>query len=308
MDGVQAKFDMIFDFRLKVFYTVAQKLSFTRAAEALFVSQPAVTKHIKELEEQVGTALFTRKGSNISLTPAGQILLKHTRQIFETYARLENELSQLNDEVSGNIRIGASTTLSQYVLPRILALFKAGYPSINFSFTSGNSEVIEQLVMTGKIDIAIVEGNSHHSEILYEPFVKDEIVLVTKAGSALAQKKEIKPSQLSAIPLVLREPGSGTLDVVYKALKKNGISLKNLKVEIQLGSTESIKQYLMHTQCAAFLSIHSITRELQQNELSITDIKGIDIHRTFRFIQLHEQPPKLPSLFKKFCRMHYNFK
>jgi LysR family transcriptional regulator, transcriptional activator of the cysJI operon len=299
---------MIFDFRLKVFYTVSQKLSFTKAAEALFISQPAVTKHIKELEEQLGTSLFKRNGNNISLTPAGQILVKHSQHIFETYATLENELAQLNDSVSGNIRIGASTTLAQYVLPKILALFKATYPAIDFTFTNGNSEAIEQLVMAEKIDIAIVEGNSRHPQIMYEPFVKDEIVLVGKAGSVLAQKGEIRAAQLPSIPLILREQGSGTLDVIYKALKKNGVRLKDLKVEIQLGSTESIKQYLLHTECAAFLSIHSITRELQQNELSIIDVKGIDISRTFQFIQLHGQTPKLPSLFKRFCLRHYNFK
>jgi DNA-binding transcriptional LysR family regulator len=187
-------------------------------------------------------------------------------------------------------------------------LFKTTYSSIQFTFTSGNSEVVEQLVINGNLDIAIVEGNSHHAQILYEPFVKDEIVLVSKTGSALVQKGEIKPAQISTIPLVLREQGSGTLDVVYKTLKKNRISLKDLNVEIHLGSTESIKQYLMHTECAAFLSIHSITRELQQNELSIIDIKGIDIYRTFQFIQLHEQPPRLPSLFKRFCLSHYNIK
>ena len=299
---------MIFDFRLRVFYTVSQKLSFTKAAEVLFISQPAVTKHIKELEEQLGTSLFRRNGSNVSLTPAGRILVKHSQQIFEIYAKLENELAQVSDAVNGTIRIGASTTLAQYVLPKLLALFKTTYPSIQFTFTSGNSEAIEQLVMSGSIDIAIVEGNSHHSQIRYEPFVKDEIVLVSKTGSAWAQKGEIKPAQITSIPLVLREQGSGTLDVVYKALKKNRISLKELNIEIQLGSTESIKQYLMHTECAAFLSIHSITRELQQNELSIIDIKGIDLYRTFQFIQLHEQPPRLPSLFKRFCLSHYNFK
>jgi DNA-binding transcriptional LysR family regulator len=143
---------------------------------------------------------------------------------------------------------------------------------------------------------------------MYEPFVKDEIVLVTKATSAIAQKGEIKPSQLLTMPLILREEGSGTLDVVRKVLKKNNIQLKDLKVEIQLGSTESIKQYLLHTECAAFLSIHSITKELQQNELNITDIKGIDIYRTFQFIQLHGQQSKLPALFKRFCLRHYNFK
>ena len=299
---------MIFDFRLKVFYTVSQKLSFTKAAEALFISQPAVTKHIKELEEQLGTALFKRNGSNISLTPAGQILVKHTRHIFETYAALENELAQLNDSIRGNIRIGASTTLAQYVLPKILASFKANYPAIHFTFTSGNSEAIEQLAMAEEVDIAIVEGISHHPQIMYEAFVKDEIVLVARSNSAIAQKGEIKSVQLPSIPLILREQGSGTLDVIYKVLKKNGIRLKDLKVEIQLGSTESIKQYLLHTECAAFLSIHSITKELRQNELSIVEIKGIDIYRTFQFIQLHGQTTKLPSLFKRFCLTHYNFK
>jgi LysR family transcriptional regulator, transcriptional activator of the cysJI operon len=299
---------MIFDFRLKVFYTVSQKLSFTKAAEALFISQPAVTKHIKELEEQLGTSLFKRNGSNITLTRAGQILVKHAQHIFETYAALENEIAQLSDAVSGNIRIGASTTLAQYVLPRILAMFKSTHPAIHFTFTSGNSEAIEQMVMAEQIDIAIVEGNSRHPQITYEPFVKDEIVLVSKPGNAIAQKGEIKPSQLLSVPLVLREQGSGTLDVIYKALKKNGIRIKDLKIEIQLESTESIKQYLLHTECAAFLSIHSITKELQQNELTIIDIKGMDISRTFQFIHLHGQTSKLPSVFKRFCLRHYNFK
>jgi DNA-binding transcriptional LysR family regulator len=299
---------MIFDFRLHVFYTVSQKLSFTKAAEALFISQPAVTKHIKELEEQLGTPLFKRNGSNITLTTAGEILVRHTRQIFKTYEAMENELAELSDAVSGNIRIGASTTLAQYVLPKILALFKASYPDIQFTFASGNSEVIEQMVMAEEIDIAIVEGNSHHPQITYEPFVKDEIVLVARTGSTLAQKAEIKPTQLAAVPLILREQGSGTLDVIFKALKKNGISPKDLNVELRLGGTESIKQYLLHTECAAFLSIHAITRELKQNELSIIDIRGIDIYRTFQFIQLRGQETKLTARFKRFCLMHYNFK
>lgn len=217
-------------------------------------------------------------------------------------------MAQLNDSLSGNIRIGASTTLAQYVLPKILALFKTSYPDIHFTFTSGNSEAIEQMVMADEIDIAIVEGVSHHPQIMYEAFAKDEIVLVARNGSTIAQKAEIKPAQLLLIPLIVREQGSGTLDVVYKALKKNNIRPKDLKVEIQLGSTESIKQYLLYTDCAAFLSTHAITKELRQNELSIIDIKGIDIYRTFQFIQLHGHTTKLTSFFKRFCLMHYNFK
>lgn len=299
---------MIFDFRLKVFYTVSQKLSFTKAASELFISQPAVTKHIYELEQQLGIGLFKRNGNSISLTSAGQIMVQYAEQIFQTYAALENELAQLTDSSSGTIRIGASTTLAQYVLPRILALFKKAHPTIHFTFSTGNSEAIEQQVITEKIDVAIVEGISHHPQIMYEPFVKDEIVLVTRSKGKLAQKSEIRPEQLLTMPLVLRESGSGTLDVIYKALSKASIFPKDLQAEIHLDSTESIKQYLLYADCAAFLSIHSIARELQQNELSIIDIKGMDIYRTFQFIGLHGQTARLPHVFKRFCLSHYNFK
>jgi len=299
---------MVFDFRLKVFSTVAKKLSFTKAAEELFITQPAVTKHIKELEEQLDVALFTRHGSNISLTAAGQIVLNYSERIFDTYAALQNELAQLGDATKGSIRIGASTTLTQYVLPKILASFKNTYPAIQVTFVTGNTEFIEQQVTAGKVDIALVEGNSHHPEITYEPFVKDEIVLVTRTSGKLASRGEIKPQQLTGIPLVLREQGSGTLDVIYRALKKCHIRPKDLTIEIQLASTESIKQYVMHSETAAFVSIHGIVRELRQKELSIIDIKGLDIYRTFQFIQLHGRASKLPALFKRFCLSHYNFK
>jgi DNA-binding transcriptional LysR family regulator len=297
---------MVFDFRLKVFYTVSQKLSFTKAANELFITQPAVTKHINELEQQIQTRLFNRKGSTISLTPSGQILLRYAEQIFKLYASLENELAQITDIASGTLRIGASTTLSQYVLPRILAMFKKTYPSIQIQFLNGNSEFIEQQVMADKLDIAIVEGISHHPQIDYETFVKDEIVLVARINNKFIQKTEINADELLTIPLVLREQGSGTLDVIHDALTQADIPPKNLLVEIHLDSTESIKQYLLHADCAAFLSIHSITKELQQNQLTIIDINGLDIYRTFQFIKLHGQTHKLPELFKRFCQIHYN--
>ncbi|MDJ1472621.1 LysR substrate-binding domain-containing protein [Xanthocytophaga flava] len=299
---------MIFDFRLKVFYTVSQKLSFTKAANELFITQPAVTKHINELEHQLGVALFKRHGNSISLTLPGQVLVRYAEQIFQMYAALENELAEFSAETSGNIRIGASTTLAQYVLPKILALFKSTHPSVQISFFTGNSEQIEQQIIHEKIDVALVEGISHHPQIMYEPFVKDEIVLVTRTNNKLAAKAETKAEQLHTIPLVLREHGSGTLDVVYQALAQINIHPKELNIEIQLENTESIKQYLMHSNCAAFLSIHSITSELHQNQLSILDIKSLDIYRTFQFIQLHGQTNKLVLLFKRFCMSHYNFK
>ncbi len=185
----------MFDFRLRVFYTVAQKLSFTKAAQALFVTQPAVTRHIRELEQQLGVGLFTRNGNSISLTAAGHLLLQHTHKIMESYTQMENELAQLSYTAGGTIRVGASTTLAQYVLPGILARFKAAHPAITVSFANGNSAYIEKKLIAGQLDLGVVEGNSQHPQLQYTPFVKDEIVLVTRSESKLSRLVEIKPTQ-----------------------------------------------------------------------------------------------------------------
>lgn len=300
---------MVFDFRLKVFHTVAIKLSYTRAANELFITQPAVTKHINELEQQLQTRLFNRKGSTISLTPSGEVLLRYAEQIFKLYAHLENELAELNNVAGGHLMVGASTTVAQYVLPRILALFKKTYPSIEIRLINGNSEFIEQQIIAEKIDIGLVEGISHYPQINYESFVKDELVLVARTNNKfLPRKEQIKAAQLRTVPLALREQGSGTLEVIQKALGDAGIPFRELNVQIYLDSTESIKEYLLYADCAAFLSIHSITKELQQNQLSIIEIEGTEIYRDFQFVQLHGQSQKLTDVFKRFCQNHYNLK
>ncbi len=299
---------MIFDFRLKVFHTVATKLSFTKAAAELFVTQPAVTKHIHELEQQTGQRLFKRNGNSISLTSAGELLLGYTEKIFELYAALEADMAQLNNTVGGTLRIGASTTIAQNILPKILALFRKSYPAVSFSFQEGNTDFITHKVIDEKLDIALVEGSSHFPQIAYSNFIQDEIVLVAKANSRLAKLTEINPQQLLEIPLVLREIGSGTLDVIYKALASVNINPKDLIVETHMENTTSIKQYLQYSETAAFLSIQTISNELKYNELSVIDIKGLDIFRTFEFIQQQGNSSSLTELFKQFCRRHYNLK
>jgi len=299
---------MIFDFRLKVFYTVAQRLSFTKAGGELFITQPAVTKHIKELEQQLNVQLFKRNGNNINLTTAGKVLLQYTEKIFQTYTELETELAQLNNIEAGTMHIGASTTVAQTILPKLLALFKKTYPAISFTFTQGNTDYITQQVLAEKIDIAIVEGAAHYPQIAYAPFAKDEIVLVTRANNQLSKKAEINPKALLNIPLVLREAGSGTLDVIFNALAAVQINPKDLQIEIQLESSIAIKQYLLYSETATFLSIQSVISELKYNELTVIEVKGLQIFRTFEFIQLHGKNTKLIELFKRFCLSNYNLK
>jgi len=299
---------MIFDFRLKVFYTVAQRLSFTKAATELYITQPAVTRHIKELEQQLNAQLFVRNGNSIALTTAGKILVQYAEKIFQTYTDLETELAQLNNLESGTLHIGASTTVAQTILPRILALFKKTYPAVNFTFIQGNTDMITQMVLAEKVDIAIVEGAAHYPQIAYAPFAKDEIVLVTRANNQLSKKAEVTPKQLLNIPLILREAGSGTLDIIFNALTKAGINPKDLQVEIRLESSIAIKQYLLYSETATFLSIRSVFSELKYNELSIIEVKGLDIFRTFEFIRLQGKTSSLIDLFKRYCITAHNLK
>jgi DNA-binding transcriptional LysR family regulator len=291
------------DFRLQVFYTAAKRLNFTKAAAELFISQPAVTKHIKELESQFKVSLFERSGNKkISLTPAGEMLLQHVMQLLNVYRELEYDMNLLVKQHTGSLRIGASTTVAQYVIPPILAQFHKKFKDINVQLITGNTEDIEQALLNKEIEVGIIEGISRNPQIRYEEYLQDELVLVSATNNPTLKKDTLKPEELKNFPLLLREHGSGTLDVIAHALKKHDIKLADLQIEMQLGGTESIKSYLLYSNCLAFLSIHSILKELKNNECRIVDIKGLSIERPFYFIQPHGQPQPLAELFMRFAR------
>lgn len=293
----------MFEFRLKVFYTVAKRLNFTKAAAELFITQPAVTKHINELEAHFKTSLFERSGNKkIILTAAGQTLLQHAEKIFELYRDLEFDMNLLIKQHSGTLRIGASTTVSQYVIPMVLAGFHQKFKDVQVQLITGNTEKIEQSLLNKELEIGITEGISRNPQLKYEEYLQDELVLVCAQNNTLIKKDTIKPEDLKNYPMLLREPGSGTLDVIVNALKQHQLKLADLKVEMQLGGTESIKSYFLHSNCVAFLSVHSILKELKNNECRIIDVKGLAIERPFYFIRQHGQPSQLAELFMRFAR------
>lgn len=226
------------DFRLKVFQSVAKNLSFTKASQELFVSQPAITKHIQELETCYQTRLFERQGSKISLTEAGELLLKHSEKILDDYKQLEYEMHLLHDEYIGELKLGASTTIAQYVLPPLLANFITKFPQINLSLINGNSRGVEVALQEHRIDLGLVEGIFRLPNLKYTAFLQDELVAVVHMRSKLAVADEILPEELPNIPLVLRERGSGTLDVFERALLQYNLKLSSLNVLMYLGSTE----------------------------------------------------------------------
>jgi DNA-binding transcriptional LysR family regulator len=258
------------------------------------------------MEQQLNMRLFNRHGNHITLTTAGQIVLRYATKIMNAYRGMEVELSQVMEIEGGMLRIGASTTVAQTILPRLLALFRKAYPDVEFSFIQGNSDFITQQIIAEAVDIAIVEGPAIHSQVTYSPFAKDELVLVTNADNKLAKKESISLNELYPIPLIMREAGSGTLDVVNRAMLNAGIDLTRLNIDIMLESTIAIKQYLMYSESAAFLSIQSIVDELKYRQLSIIDIDGLEIYRDFQFIELNGNRLKLAQLFKRFCLSNYN--
>lgn len=292
---------MIFDFRLQVFHAVAKRLNFTKAAKELFITQPAVTKHIQELEQHFKVKLFERNGTHIRLAPAGKRLLEHTEALFALYRQLEFDMGTLTEGHKGRLILGGSMTAAPYIIPPILAEFHGRHPEVQVSLVSGNTQQIEQALERGEIDLGIVEGHSRNPAIRYTEFMKDEIVLVANPGHPLSRRQSIRPEELTRIPLLLREPGSGSLEVLAHALKGVGLKLSQLQKEMQLDSTEMIKSYLLHAPCMAFLSVHAVTKELQNNECVIVDVKGLSIGRNFYFARLQGGAQGLPEVFMRFA-------
>ncbi|MFI3259908.1 MAG: LysR substrate-binding domain-containing protein [Rikenellaceae bacterium] len=290
---------MIVDFRLQVFVTTARELSFTRTAEELNVSQPAVTKHIKELERLLSTPLFRRSGNRISLSAGGERLLPLAKSILSGYDRLNEEFDEScdGDSLNGRLRLGASTTITQYILPEILAKFSKSYPRIEITLKSGNSEEILRGIDEERIDLALVEDAHSFPAFHYEKFANDRVVLV----SANRVKHPISIDEIEKLPLILRENGSGTLDVVERELAGHNISRRSLNVVMQIGNSEGIVRYLKASKCYAFISQAAVEDYLQREELYLCEIEGVKIERELRFAMLHGTTHRLVELFKEFC-------
>lgn len=298
----------MFDFKLKVFYAVASRLSFSKAAEELHITQPAVTRHIKQTEEHFKQKLFERQGNSIALTPAGKHLLKHTKTIFSQYEELNFEMNSLLKRTAGVLNLSASTTIAQYVLPKVLAKFHKSFPEVKITMNSQNTVRVERAILDKTIELGFIEGKSKNREIAYHSFMADEIVLVVSRGNPLIRKEQLSLKELCDIPLIMREQGSGTLQVVMDALEAKNVQYDDLTIEMHLGSSESIKSYLSDKKSAAFLSTNAILKELKNGELFIIDIDELSIVRDFYYITLQGHQSSLSSLFINFMTHHYNKK
>ena len=293
------------DFRLKVFRSVARNLSFTKAAQELFISQPAVSRHIRELEECYRVQLLERCGGRIDLTDAGRLLLDHCDRILEEYDRLSYDMSLLRRCHEGTLAVGASTTVAQYVLPPLMARFLEKFPKIELSLVNGNSREVEEALLGHRIQVGLVEGLARCAGVRYTHFLRDELVAVAGVGTPLAAREELTLDELREVPLVLRENGSGTLEVIARGLAEHDLKLSDLNVRLHLGSTESIKLYLENSDCLGIVSVRAVRRELYEGRLRVVEISGLKMQREFHIAELQGAGDGLGALFARFL-LRYN--
>jgi LysR family transcriptional regulator, transcriptional activator of the cysJI operon len=281
------------NFRLRVFRAVAEEMSFRKAAEVLHLSQPAVSQHIHALEEEAGARLFDRArgeghGSQISLTEAGRVLLGYAKTAAATMAEAQRALAALNDAAVGPLRLGSSTTVAQYVLPRILGAFLRQYPQVKLSLVSGNTEKIVEAVAEERVELGIIEGPAMRRDVKTQRMIQDEMVLIVSPNHAWAAKGAgaITPEHLMTVPVLLRERGSGSRRVVERTLKKAGLPLRSLKVAMELDSTEAIISGVEAELGVGFVSKCAVGKVLRLGAVRVVSVKGLEILREFSFVWL----------------------
>ena len=280
------------DFRLKVFYSAAKNRSFTLAAQELYISQPAVTRHIKILEDEYQVMLFERNGNSLELTYAGKLMLQHVERILHEYHKLEYDMHLLNNVHVGQLRLGASTTISQYVLPPYLAKFIESFPQADISLINGNSRFIEHSLDEHNIDLGLIEGVTRLPMLTYTPFLEDELIILTGSNNSIAKKGKLSVEEFKRLPIVLRERSSGTLDYIEKDLQASNIKFSELNIRMYLGSTEAIKLFMQNSECLCILSKSAVKRELEQGILTHLTVDNLTFKRTFCFVRT--QGPQSP--------------
>jgi DNA-binding transcriptional LysR family regulator len=271
------------DRRLQVFHTVARLLSFTKAAETLHMTQPAVTFQVRQLEEHFNTRLFDRTHNRISLTEAGALVFRYADRIFELYFEMENAVREMTGEISGALTIGASTTIAEYMLPALLGDFKDKYADVTVHLKVSNTDGIVSMVENNIIDLGVVEAPVSNKNLVVEVCRDDHLVAIVPPDHELAERNSVRFSELMEYPFICREEGSGTREVINEYMGRMKGCHNGLKVAMELGSPEAVKGAV-----EAGMGVSVVSRATIQKELRLGSLVAIQLspplHRPFSFV------------------------
>lgn len=290
------------DRRLQVFHAVAKHLSFTRAAETLFMTQPAVTFQVKQLEEHLNTRLFDRAQGRIALTSAGQLAFEYAGRILNLSAELETRLKEMNGHAAGPLLIGASMTIGEYVLPQLIGTFRARFPAVVPTLFVGNSEAVQERVEERSLDLGFIESGSPLASLQSEVCCEDELQVVCAPSHPLAAEPFALPASLTQHAYISREAGSGTRLVVDRYLQQAGVSPESMNRVGELGSPEAIKGLVATGMGFAIMSRVIAAKELQLGHLVQVPLRP-PLLRTFSAVYPRERfHSKLVAAFLHFAK------
>ena len=271
------------DRRLQVFHTVARLLSFTKAAESLHMTQPAVTFQIRQLEEYFNTRLFDRTHNRISLTAAGERVFEYAERIISLYAEMDIRVRELTGDVSGILIIGASTTIAEYMLPSLLGEFKEKHPGINIRLKVSNSVGIVHMVEDNSVDVGIIESPISNKNLVVEVCWYDKLMFICLPQHPLAKKPKITAEDLVGLPFVCREEGSGTREFICEYLEKNNMQLHDLNINLEVGNPEAVKSAVEAGLGVSIVSQATVVKELRLNTLAVRPLEP-QLERPFSIV------------------------
>lgn len=271
---------MIESFRIRVFRVVAKHLNFSRAAEELLLTQPAVTQQIKALEDEFGVSLFDRGGGRIQLTPGGQALVPFADKMMALSEESVRAVAAAYGEQSGDLALGASQTIAQYLLPALIASFRKSHPKVRVTVLSGNTDAMLEALVAGKIQLALIEGPEQRRDLLIEAFMEDQMVLVVPAGHEWAGQ-EVTVAMFQGEPLLMREFGSGSRRVVEQALSAKGVKAKDLQISMEFDSTEGLLSAVEAGLGVTFVSRWAVRNQLSLGTLKLAYVRELKLSRWF---------------------------
>lgn len=272
------------DIKLKLFCTVAETKSFSKTSRIVHLSQPAVSLQIQALEEFFEVKLFDRSESMISLTTAGEVLYKQAKHILEHYNEIEKEIGKITGTIKGGVTVGASTTLGNYLLPRIIIDFKRKHPKIKINMLVGNTKKIEDLLTSGFIDLGLVAGEISKAKLKSETLMSDELMLIIPRKHPWAGKKAVSILDITREPFIMREEGSGTRQKIEEFFSLYGLNSRNMHISMVLGSTESIKEAVEAGIGISIISKCAVQKEVEDGRLNIVALKEGKILRNLLLI------------------------
>ncbi|CAN7257039.1 selenium metabolism-associated LysR family transcriptional regulator [Peribacillus frigoritolerans] len=267
---------------LKVFVTVIEQKNFSRAGDILNLSQPGVSLHIRNLENELGTKLIYRSPKQVQITEPGKILYRHAKQMLNHYETAKREINEFNNVVSGTMKIGASFTIGEYYLPKVLAEFAAQYPMVDIQIIISNSNDVIQGIRSNNLDIGLIEGETDYKDIDVMPFMNDEMIVVVPPDHPLSQMDLIEGNMLHNQTWVLREQGSGTRTYSDKLLSSLELNIKKTFI---FTSIQGVKEAVMAGLGIALLSRLTVQKELKSNELKTFHLKNEPLIRPFSIVK-----------------------